>query len=541
MINPKDYGLTEEEYRKIVDDIGREPNHVEMGIYSAMWSEHCSYKHTKLLLKQLPTQSDSVVAGLGENAGAVAVGKDWNLVFKIESHNHPSYVAPFDGAATGVGGLVRDVMAMGARPIGVKAILRFGDPSNPQNAKLIDEVRNGAAYYGSGCDVASLGEELTVHSSFSSNPLVNVIVLGLASSNAIMKSSAGKPGNLFVYFGRPTGTDGVNGASFASQGIQEETTAKPPAGDASVGKDLMIATLQLIESGLIEGLQDMGAAGLSSSSFEMAYKAGCGFTLNLNDVPKTDDRISAYELMLSETQERMLASVKPQNVDLVLKLLGDYPSLSASVVGQITTEKQAIISYHGQVAACMPVQSVADGFVRYPLNGNESSGDGPVAWEDLLEIADEVASIQVNTQGQNRPLAASELAFQPVANNQGPCSAIVLPDLKKTVLLRTLSNGAEIYQNAYQSVYSLVEQAYQDIKSQGGKPIALSDCVNCGDPDNPQVAHHITEGMRGLAEACRDYCIPIIGGNVSLYNTTNDKSILSQFIVGMVGIMDMEN
>ena len=540
MIDPKEYGLTEEEYKVILGNLGREPNLVELGIYSAMWSEHCSYKHTKSLLKKLPSLSNFVVQGPGENAGVVSINEDWNLVFKIESHNHPSLVAPYDGAATGVGGLFRDIIAMGARPVGVKTLLRFGNLSIPSNAKLIKEVRKGATYYSSECEVASLGEELFTHPSFSNNPLVNVIVIGLAKTNSLMRSSAGEQGNRFVYFGRPTSSDGVNGASFASQGINETIKARPPAGDALIGKDLMKASLLLIESGFVEGLQDMGAAGLTSSSFEMAHKAGRGFEMNLDDLPKTNEQISGYELMLSETQERMLASVKPQNIDAVMRILADFPSLSSCVVGRIISEQQAIITYHSQVIAHLSIQSVADGFIHYQIAGEKNTDYETQSLEELKYDVDIVASIQVNTRKKGGHFNASDLTCQSNKLFYDPCSAILLPDIKKVILLRTLSNGAEILQDPYQSVHSLVSQAYNDIEFQGAQPIALSDCVNSGDPDDPKTAYQIIEGIRGLSDACRDLSIPVIGGNVSLYNSTNEKSILSQFMIGMVGIMDME-
>ena len=539
MPNPIDYGITEEEFAVILRDLGREPNHIEMGIYSAMWSEHCSYKHTKPLLKQLPTQSDRVVQGPGENAGVIAINKDWNLVFKIESHNHPSYIAPYDGAATGVGGLLRDIMAMGARPLGVKALLRFGDTSYPATAKLVSEIRKGATDYANGCDVARLGEEIFTHKSYTTNPLVNVIVLGIAKSDALMQSSAGKPGNQFVYFGRPTGTDGVNGASFASQGIDEDTKANPPAGDAKLGKDLMEATLRLIESGLIVGLQDMGAAGLTSSSFEMAHKADCGFEMHLDNLPKTDENISGYELMLSETQERMLASVDPENVPAVLRILSEFPLLSSQVIGQITEEKKAIITQHGQVVVDLPIESVADGYIRYQINGKPTQ---VVVDPDAKLIAevDGNASIVVRTIENQQLLNASALKFESIDQKFGPCSFIGLPDIKKAILLRTLANGTDILADPYQSVYQVIKQAYLDLQAQGAQPIAISDCINSGDPDDPQTAYEIIEGLRGMADACRDFDLPVIGGNVSLYNATNNKAILSQFMIGMVGIMDWE-
>jgi len=539
MINPTNFGLSNQENQLIIEHLGKEPNNVEMGIFSAMWSEHCSYKHTKPLLKNLPTQSKFVVQGPGENAGVVSIDENWNIVFKIESHNHPSYIAPYDGAATGVGGLLRDVMAMGARPVGVKALLRFGQPDNPKTSEMIEEVCQGAEDYAQGCGVVSLGKELYLHPTFSTNPLVNVIVLGLAKTGALMRSSAGDPGNIFVYFGKPTGSDGVDGASFASKGMDEETKAKPPAGDPAVGKDLMDATLALIEKGMIEGLQDMGAAGLTSSSFEMAFKSGNGFTMDLDMLPKTSDSLSAYEILLSETQERMLASVKPENLDAVFSILESYPTLTSAVIGKITSDKTAKIHHQGQLAADLPVDFVVDGFVRFEIPNVKRTETSKL--ENLTVLEDLNNSVSVSTTPKGRVLNASELNPVLVERQYGPCSAVELAESGKTILLRTISNQIEINMDPYQSIYGIVECAYEDLKAQGARPLALSDCLNYGNPDDPKVAYQLREGLRGLAEACRDLQIPVVGGNVSLYNETNGKSILNQMIIGMIGILEKES
>jgi phosphoribosylformylglycinamidine synthase subunit PurL len=539
MINSKDYGLSDQEVQHIIEKLNREPNHVEMGIFSAMWSEHCSYKHTKSLLKGLPTQSEFVVQGPGENAGVVKVDEDWNVVFKIESHNHPSYIAPYEGAATGVGGLLRDVMAMGARPVGVKPLLRSGSLDEAKTSAMIDEICRGAEAYAKECSVTSLGKELFTHPSFTTNPLVNVIVLGLAKNDALMTSGAGAPGNVFVYFGKPTGAHGVDGASFASKGIDDDTEAHPPAGDPVAGKELMDATLVLIEKGLIEGLQDMGAAGLTSSSFEMADKSGNGFILDLDALPKTSDDLSAYELLLSETQERMLASVKPEKLEEVVNLLKAYPALSVAVIGEITVEKSAQIKCQQQVQANLPVDFITDGFIQFEIP-NLKSLENNAQIIEMVSEDDSTADAVVKTV-EEVGIKASELQPTQAGNEFGSCSGIKLPDCGKTILLRTISNGANIVETPYQSVYEMVVCAYEDLKAQGAQPLALSDCINCGNPDDPQIAFQIREGLRGLSDACKKLEVPVIGGNVSLYNETNGQPILSQFIVGMVGVLDTIN
>ncbi|MBI9044234.1 MAG: phosphoribosylformylglycinamidine synthase II [Anaerolineaceae bacterium] len=540
MKNILDYGLANEEYQIILENLKRKPNHVEMGIFSAMWSEHCSYKHTKTLLEKLPSQSDFVVQGPGENAGVVSIDEDWNLVFKVESHNHPSYIAPYDGAATGVGGLIRDVMAMGARPVGVKALLRFGSLEKSEINEMVSKVRQGASDYTQGCRGGLLGEELFTHPSFTSNPLVNVIVLGLAKNSALMKSSAGSPGNLFVYFGKPTESDYVDGASFASKGMEEETEAKPASGDHIIGNELMNATLALIEAGLLEGLQDMGAAGLTSSSFEMTYKSGYGFEMDLDSLPKSSDAIGAYELMLSETQERMLASVTPENLEAVIEILNEYPVLKSAVIGKVIEDKQAVIYQNSEIVAQLPVDFVVDGFKRYALLGSESSKTDQQESVKLEKNFDSVASVQVQTSNNDMLIETRNIEITETETNYGPCSGVILPQIGKVILLRTLSNDVEVLQNPYQSVYDTVSQAYKDLAAQGATPIALSDCLNSGDPHDPQIAFQIEDGMRGLTDACRDLKVPVVGGNVSLYNETNNLPILSQFIIGMVGILDME-
>ncbi len=350
MINPSLYGLSADELQHITRRLGREPGHVEMGIFSAMWSEHCSYKHTRSLMKNFPTSAAWVLQGPGENAGVVSIDEDWAAVFKIESHNHPSYVAPYDGASTGVGGLLRDVMAMGARPVGVKALLRCGPLDSVRTRSMMAEIRQGAEDYAAGCKVASLGLELATHPSYASNPLVNVIVVGLARKDALMTGSAGKTGNLLLYFGKATGTEGVNGAAFASKGMDERTEAHPPAGDPQAGYELMQATLELIESGLLAGLQDMGAAGLTCSCFEMAARAGKGVELDLGAVPVVSAEISPYEMLLSETQERMLAALPEENVAGAQRILARYPHLVSAVVGRVTDGDEAVLDL-GKIAS----------------------------------------------------------------------------------------------------------------------------------------------------------------------------------------------
>jgi len=532
MINPSNYGMNDLELKTITDRLGREPNHVEMGIFSAMWSEHCSYKHTRPLMKQFPTQAEWVLQGPGENAGVVSIDRDYAVVFKIESHNHPSYVAPYDGACTGVGGLLRDIQAMGARPVGVKALLRCGPLSDAKTAKMIDTIQVGAADYANGCKVASLGVELVSHPSYTSNPLVNVIVLGLARKDALMTSGAGQSGNLLLYFGKKTGSDGVNGAAFASKGMDEKTEAHPPAGDPLAGNELMLATLELIESGLLSGIQDMGAAGLTCSSFEMVAHVGKGMELDLDAVPMTRADISAYELLLSETQERMLASVSGTNLTPALNILKKYAHLETAVIGKVIDGKDAVLTRGGQVVAKLPVELVVDGFPRYTISTQRAVAEAgrPVLRVEKHE-ATRVAVEKLSKDSQMQVSAAS-------ASQNGLCSRIDLPEIGKSVLLYTLANGPEMTQDPYESARSLVIRAAEALKAQGARPLALSDGLNFGSPDNPAVSFQITETIRGISDACRETGVPVVGGNVSLYNETSGQPILGQAFIGMVGVIE---
>jgi len=530
VMKPSDYGLNDQEYQQIITGLKREPNHVELGIFSALWSEHCSYKHTRSLLKQLPTEAAWVVQGPGENAGVVALDENWAVVFKVESHNHPSFVAPYDGAATGVGGLVRDVMAMGARPVGVKALLRAGSLDDPRTRAMVDEIKRGAAEYARNCGLQLLGVELLTHPSYATNPLVNVIVVGVVHRSRLMTSGAGKVGNLLLYYGIPTGASGVDGAAFASKGMDENTVAHPPSGDANIGKDLMLATLELIEQNAIVGLQDMGAAGLTSSSFEMVHRAGHGLWLDLDAVPKVSDKLTAYELMLSETQERMLAAVDADKLAAAQKILEKYPSLQVKVIGKVVDGDTAVIQHHNQPAATLPMQLVVDGFPRLTISGK---ADADQTATHPLEMV-ESTNYAVTVTGDS--IYPSQLSIQLDGAVPGECCEIRFPQIGKTILLRTLANGTDILKDAYQSVYNIVKYACRDLKDCGAKPLALSDGLNFGSPDNPFVAWQITEGMRGLADACRDYSVPVIGGNVSLYNETRGNPILGQLFIGVVGV-----
>jgi phosphoribosylformylglycinamidine synthase len=538
MRNPGDYGLSAAEYREICSGLGREPNHTEMGIYSAMWSEHCSYKHTRALFAQFPTQADWVLHGPGENAGVVSIGAGWAVVFKVESHNHPSYVAPYDGAATGVGGLLRDVMAMGARPVAVKPLLRSSaatraSATRRSTQEMIAEIRRGAGEYARACGVAELGMDWASHPSFETNPLVNVLVLGLARESDLMISSAGQPGNVLLYYGRPTGSDGVAGAVFASQGMDETTEAHPPAGDARAGAELLEATLQLIERGLIAGLQDMGAAGLTCSSFEMAAKAGCGLRMDLSQVPQDTPGISAYELLLSERQERMLAAVQPALLDQARELLQEYAGLQHAVIGQATDGGLGEVVFDGETAASLPVQLVTDGFLRLPLSSEQSplrAADAPQVEEDrhaMVEVGAPYARAH-----------ASQIRVERMTETPGPCEQIRLPWIGKTILLRTLANGADIQSDPYGSVYRCVQTAYSDIVAAGGRPLGLTDGLNFGNPDDAAVAWQIGEAVRGIADACRALNVAVVGGNVSLYNETAGAPILGQVFIGMVGVRE---
>ncbi len=531
MPDPKDYHLSAEEYALILQGLGREPNHLEMGIFSAMWSEHCSYKHTRALFRQFPVSAPWLAQGPGENAGAVLIDPDWAVVFKVESHNHPSFVAPYDGAATGVGGLVRDVMAMGARPIGVLTLLRSGDPAAEDTRRMVEEIRRGAAEYARACGIADLGLDWRCHPSYQTNPLVNVLVLGLARRGRLTRSSAGEPGNRLLYYGLPTGPHGVDGAAFASKGMDEHTEAHPPAGDPLAGLELMLATLRLIESGLLVGIQDMGAAGLTCSSFEMTHKAGAGLRLDLSAVPSAD-RMSPYALMLSETQERMLVSVRPDQIEAAMALLKEYPRLQAALIGEITPGGRAVLLEGGQTAADLPVDLVVDGFARIAIN------DHPAYFTHQQEspLLQESAFNRVEVSlGRGE---ASGLEIGPAVFPSAGGAQIDLPELKKAVLLQTACNGAEIERDPYQCAFRLVQECCDRLRAQGARPLGLTDGLNFGSPERPEISWQISAALGGLSDACRENQIPVVGGNVSLFNETDDRPILGQLFVGVVGVKD---
>lgn len=529
MPDPKFYGLNDLEYQKILGSLGREPNHVEMGIFSAMWSEHCSYKHTRPLFSQFPTKAPWVAVGPGENAGAVAIDDTWVVVFKVESHNHPSYIAPYDGAATGVGGLVRDIIAMGARPIGVKTVLRTGPLDDESTRCMVEEIQRGASEYSKTCGIVSLGTDWKTHPSYATNPLVNVLVLGLARRDRLTRSSAGIPGNILVYYGLPTGSDGVNGASFASKGMDKTTEAHPPAGDPQAGRELMFATLELIEKGLIAGIQDMGAAGLTCSSFEMVQKAGFGLELNLDSVPSSAG-IQPYALMLSETQERMLVSVEPRHLDAVMCVLQPYSHLKSAVIGNVIDGNEAILKQNGEIIARLPVDLVVDGFPRIQIN--EKQAAGTPHYDAAIVKEDTVTTVTVHMPAAE----ASQLEILTETTISNSCSIIDIPEIKKSVLLHTASNSPALQTQPYDSVVQLVEDACHEITATGARPLGLTDGLNFGNPDEPFIGYQITQSLRGLADSCRHLQVPIVGGNVSLYNETNNHAILGQLIIGVVGV-----
>lgn len=529
-------GFSQLESQAILKGLGRIPNPVELGVFSAMWSEHCSYKHTRGLLKELPGQADWVLQGPGENAGVISIGDEWAVVFKIESHNHPSFIAPYDGAGTGVGGLLRDVMAMGARPVGVKTLLRSGPIVGPATQEMVRQIRQGADEYARACGVASLGTELITHPSYSANPLVNVLVLGLARKSCLMRSGAGQPGNLLLYFGRPTGPDGVHGAAFASKGMDETTEAHPPAGDPQAGNELMQATLECIEEGVLEGLQDMGAAGLTCSSFEMANRSGCGFQLDLDQVPQSRPGLTPEELLLSETQERMLASVRPDRLQQALYILSRYPRLSAAVIGRITSNLTAVLAQRRQIVASLPTSLVVEGFPRLELQkGNPS----PAGSQPLTIEVDSSTCITVSSSVSSGEVYPGDLQAVFTAESGGPCSRVDFPTAGKSIYLRTLSNGLEVLAGPYRAAYDLVAQARQDLLEQGAQPLGLTDGLNFGDPEDPAVAYQLAGVLRGLGDACLSLGIPVVGGNVSLYNETHHAPILGQLMIGMVGVKEI--
>ncbi|WP_432371571.1 phosphoribosylformylglycinamidine synthase subunit PurL [Staphylococcus chromogenes] len=540
----KDMGLSEAEYEKVRSILQRDPNFTEIGIFSVMWSEHCSYKHSKPFLKQFPTTGEHVLMGPGEGAGVVDIGDDQAVVFKVESHNHPSAIEPYQGAATGVGGIIRDIVSIGARPINLLNSLRFGELTEKTNRRLCRGVVAGIDGYGNCIGIPTTAGEIEFDERYDGNPLVNAMCVGVIDHDMIQKGTAKGEGNSVIYVGLKTGRDGIHGATFASEELTEESESKRPSvqiGDPFVGKKLMEATLEAIQYKELVGIQDMGAAGLTSSSSEMAAKGGSGIHLELEKVPVREQGISPYEMMLSETQERMLLVVEKGTEQKFLDLF-EYYELDSAVIGQVTHTNRFVLTYDGEVFADIPVEPLADEAPVYILEG-EKPNYTPESRDYSKIDADEVFNKLLV-----HPTIASKRYLYSQYDQQVGANTIVKPGLQASVVRVEGTNKAVastidgearyVFNHPYEGGKMVVAEAYRNLIAVGAKPLAMTDCLNYGSPEKKEIYQQLIDSTRGMAEACEVLKTPVVSGNVSLYNETRTSSIFPTPVVGMVGLIE---
>jgi len=543
------HGLTAEEYERAVKIVGRTPTYTELGIFSVMWSEHCSYKSSRIHLGRLPTEGPQVVQGPGENAGAVDIGDGLCAVFKMESHNHPSFIEPFQGAATGVGGILRDVFTMGARPIALLDSLRFGPLTRPRNRYLLSQVVAGIAHYGNCMGVPTVGGEVYFADIYNKNNLVNAFCVGLAESARLFKGVAKGVGNPVMYVGAKTGRDGIHGATMASEefGADEEKRPTVQVGDPFTEKLLMEACLELMAGDHIEGIQDMGAAGLTSSSCEMASRAGTGVHLDLDLVPCREEGMVPYEMMLSESQERMLLVAKPGHEDQVREIFAKW-ELEAVTVGVVSDDGRLKLTFRGGTVADIPVRQLADEAPKY---------DRPVAapsWIEALHGLDVEALSEPADFGEvlgdllASPTIASKSWIFEQYDHMVRTNTAVLPGSDAAVLrikgtdrflaLSVDCNSRYCLLNPYAGAAMAVAEAARNVVASGARPLGITDCLNFGNPERPEVMWQFAMAIEGIADACKALDTPVVSGNVSFYNETMGLGIYPTPAIGMVGLIE---
>ncbi|MCA5012600.1 MULTISPECIES: phosphoribosylformylglycinamidine synthase subunit PurL [unclassified Enterococcus] len=551
-----DWGLTDEEYRMIEEDIlGRMPNYTETGLFSVMWSEHCSYKNSKPVLRKFPTSGPQVLQGPGEGAGIVDIGDGQAVVFKAESHNHPSAVEPYEGAATGVGGIIRDIFSMGARPIALLDSLRFGELTNDRTKYLLEEVVAGISGYGNCIGIPTVGGEVAFDPCYEGNPLVNAMCVGLIDHKDIQKGQAKGVGNAIMYVGAKTGRDGIHGATFASEEFvegEEQQRSAVQVGDPFMEKLLLEACLELIlnHSDILVGIQDMGAAGLVSSSAEMASKAGSGLILDLDDVPQREIGMTPYEMMLSESQERMLICVEKGHEQTVIDLFQKY-DLDAVTIGKVTDDGLYRLNHNGIEVANLPVDALAEDAPVYQKEKQEPARISAFASMDDFypEVIDGTQTLLALLQ---QPTIASKKVIYETYDAQVRTNTVVLPGSDAAVLrvrgtnkalaMTTDCNARYLYLDPEVGGQIAVAEAARNIVASGGQPLAITDCLNYGSPDKPEGFWELWTSADGIARACEVLETPVISGNVSLYNETDGKAIYPTPVIGMVGLIsDLKN
>jgi phosphoribosylformylglycinamidine synthase len=539
-----EHGLTDDEYGRIKRLLNREPSLVELGIFSVMWSEHCSYKSTRIHLRKLPTKAPWVLQGPGENAGVIDIGDGDACIFKMESHNHPSFIEPYQGAATGVGGIMRDVFTMGARPVAMMNALRFGEPSHPKTRHLVSGVVSGIGGYGNCMGVPTVGGEVNFHKSYNGNILVNAMCVGLARTDRIFLSAAKGAGNPVVYIGSKTGRDGIHGATMASAEFSEDSEEKRPTvqvGDPFTEKLLLEACLELMATDAIIAIQDMGAAGLTSSSAEMADKGGSGIELDLDKVPQREANMSAYEMMLSESQERMLAVLKPGREAEAEAIFRKW-ELDFAVIGITTDARRLVVRHKGAIVADMPVNALSDEAPLYerPL-ARRPAAVGTPSYDATRPVLTSLKKILAAPDMCSRRWVWEQYDYSVMADTVqcpgGDAAVVRVHNSNKGLAISTDVTPRYCKANQREGAKQAVAEAWRNITAVGAKPLAVTDNLNFGNPQKPEIMGEIVAGIEGIAEACRTLDFPVIGGNCSLYNETNGEAILPTPAIGGVGLI----
>ena len=544
-----EYGLKPDEYALILERLGREPNALELGVFSVMWSEHCSYKSSRRHLRTLPTTGPRVICGPGENAGVVDIGDGQAVVFKMESHNHPSFIEPYQGAATGVGGIMRDVFTMGARPMALLNALRFGSPDHPKTRRLVAGVVAGIGGYGNCVGVPTVGGETNFDAGYDGNILVNAMCVGIADVDKIFYSAAPSAGLPVVYFGSKTGRDGIHGATMASAEFGEDSEEKRPTvqvGDPFAEKLLIEATLELMASGAVAAIQDMGAAGLTSSSVEMAGKGGVGVELDLDAAPQRESGMSAYEMMLSESQERMLAILKPGREGDAHRIFAKW-GLDAAVIGATTDSGRIVLKHRGETVCDLPLGPLSDDAPLYDRPWTEpqmrprldpAAVGPPDDWrEAVLKLigCPDMASKRWLWEQYDRHVMADTLADSASGADAG---VVRVHGTRKALAMTSDVTPRYVSADPYEGGKQAVAEAWRNLTAVGAEPLAVTDNLNFGNPERPEIMGQIVKAIAGMGEACRALDFPIVSGNVSLYNETNGSAIPPTPTVGAVGLIE---
>ena len=541
-----EHGLSEEEYKLILEILDRPPTLVELGIFSVMWSEHCSYKSSKHWLSKLPTEAPWVICGPGENAGIVDVGAGMAAVFKAESHNHPSFIEPYQGAATGVGGILRDIFTMGARPVALLNALRFGSPDHPKTRHLVDGVVAGIGGYGNCIGVPTVGGETTFHPAYNGNNLVNAMCVGLVEKDKIFYARAAGVGNPVVYVGAKTGRDGIHGATMASAEFNDETEAKRPTvqvGDPFTEKLLLEACLELMQTDAIVAIQDMGAAGLTSSSFEMASRGDVGIEMDLDRVPMRETGMTPYEIMLSESQERMLLVLREGAEDTARKIMAKW-NLDFATVGKVTDTGSMVLRWHGETVADVPIAPVSGASPVYQRPYEKTAASIPI-------VAESVSPPMSHDQALLKLMASPDLCSKrwiyeqydhmvmaDTAQRPGGDAAVVrIHGTERALALTIDCTPRYCYTDPVQGGRQAVAEAWRNLTAVGAKPLGVTDCLNFGSPENPVIMGQFVGCLEGIGEACRALDFPIVSGNVSLYNETDGQAVLPTPTIGGVGLL----